>query len=189
MDITAIIMELNRASDSSEAKDKSCPSQWKIASAIYSVKYSRVPTSGVGFSLAWHLDYAHRPLPRQPRSTSSCSTSENPTTPPLTKLYQRCMYAAIVLRHRSDILKIQQQLRDMALDPRAFPGGGGGSSPDVSYRSTASAPSLRARESEVVAMGRNTPDNAGGNVKVVVRVRGFLQRGEAHLGRAISITY
>lgn len=43
--------------------------------------------------------------------------------------------------------------------------------------SSASSPSLRAKESVVVPMSP-TPTNSGGNVKVVVRVRGFLQRGE-----------
>ena len=81
---------------------------------------------------------------------------------------RHCMYATALKRHRTLIAEIQLQLKGMALDPRAFPGGG---SPDVGYRSTASAPSLRARESEVIA------ENAGGNVKVVVRVRGFLPRG------------
>jgi len=42
-----------------------------------------------------------------------------------------------------------------------------------SLRSTASTPSLRSRESTPV--GRMEP--AGGNVKVVVRVRAFLPRG------------
>ena len=85
-----------------------------------------------------------------------------------------CMYATALKRHRSIVEEVQLQLKGMALDPRGFPGGG---SPDVAYRSTASAPSLRARESEVIAMGRNTPEHAGGNVRVVVRVRGFLPRG------------
>ena len=61
----------------------------------------------------------------------------------------------------------------MALDPRAFPG----VASEARIKSSASAPSLRARES-AVSMGRSTPDNAGGNVKVVVRVRAFLPRGK-----------
>ena len=68
----------------------------------------------------------------------------------------------------------------MALDARAFPG----VASEARLKSTASAPSLRSRESEPVPMGRNTPDNGGGNVKVVVRVRGFLSRGmrdEVHM--------
>ncbi|KAL8822430.1 MAG: hypothetical protein Q9191_006836, partial [Dirinaria sp. TL-2023a] len=61
----------------------------------------------------------------------------------------------------------------MALDPRGFPG----IAPEVRpLKSSASSPSLRSRESELVPMGRSTPENSGGNVRVVVRVRGFLPR-------------
>ncbi|KAL8710060.1 MAG: hypothetical protein Q9220_005331 [cf. Caloplaca sp. 1 TL-2023] len=61
----------------------------------------------------------------------------------------------------------------MALDPRGFPGV---ATEIRQLKSSASTPSLRSRESEVVPMGRMTPDNGGGNVRVVVRVRGFLPR-------------
>lgn len=59
----------------------------------------------------------------------------------------------------------------MALDPRLMPGVEG----DLrTVRTSASTPSLRLREgSEPPAM---MVDNAG-NVRVVVRVRGFLPRG------------
>ncbi|MCJ1263093.1 Kinesin [Lobaria immixta] len=61
----------------------------------------------------------------------------------------------------------------MALDPRAYPG----IAAEVrQLKSSASTPSLRSRESELVPMGRTTPENGGGNVRVVVRVRGFLPR-------------
>ncbi|MCJ1381247.1 Kinesin [Xylographa soralifera] len=60
----------------------------------------------------------------------------------------------------------------MALDARAFPG----VAADVRPKSSASSPSLRSRDSEIITMGRSTPDNGGGNVRVVVRVRGFLPR-------------
>jgi hypothetical protein len=43
--------------------------------------------------------------------------------------------------------------------------------------SSASSPSLRSKEMVVVPMASPAPTNPGGNVKVVVRVRGFLQRG------------
>ncbi|KAG9555486.1 hypothetical protein KCU79_g10785, partial [Aureobasidium melanogenum] len=53
------------------------------------------------------------------------------------------------------------------------------SSPDISYISTASAPSLRARDS-TASMASPRPSylagEEGGNVKVVVRVRKFLPR-------------
>lgn len=52
--------------------------------------------------------------------------------------------------------------------------------PDLQhYHSTASAPSLRSRE-PIDAMDRpfTPPDTDAGNVKVVVRVRKFIKRGE-----------
>ncbi|KAL8985873.1 MAG: hypothetical protein Q9205_000523 [Flavoplaca limonia] len=61
----------------------------------------------------------------------------------------------------------------MAFDPRAFPGVATEIRP---LRSSASTPSLRSRESEIIPTGKMTPDNGGGNVRVVVRVRGFLPR-------------
>lgn len=84
------------------------------------------------------------------------------------------MYVLQRLRYRSLFSDIQSQLQDMALDPRAFPGV---ASEVRQLKSSASTPSLRSRESELIPMGRLTPDNGGGNVRVVVRVRGFLPRG------------
>ena len=84
------------------------------------------------------------------------------------------MYALQQLRFRTLLHGIELQLKDMALDPRAYPGV---ASEVRSLKSSASTPSLRSRESEFVPMGRSTPDNGGGNVRVVVRVRGFLPRG------------
>lgn len=84
------------------------------------------------------------------------------------------MYVLQRLRYRSVISDIQTCLEDMALDPRGFPGV---HSEARQLKSSASTPSLRSRESELVPMGRSTPDNGGGNVRVVVRVRGFLPRG------------
>lgn len=54
--------------------------------------------------------------------------------------------------------------------------------PDLqNYYSTASAPSMRAREPITEEMQRpfTPPDADGGNVKVVLRVRKFIKRGEA----------
>lgn len=87
------------------------------------------------------------------------------------------MYALQQLRFRTLICDIALQLEDMALDPRAYPGVAAEVRP---LKSSASTPSLRSRESELVPMGRGTPDNGGGNVRVVVRVRGFLSRGMAY---------
>lgn len=93
------------------------------------------------------------------------------------------MYALQQLRYHSILSDIQSQLQDMALDPRAFPGV---ASEGRQLKSSASTPSLRSRESELVPMGRATPDNGGGNVRVVVRVRGFLPRGSPSLLRQRS---
>lgn len=84
------------------------------------------------------------------------------------------MYALQRLRYWLVFRDIRSRLQDMALDPRGFPG----VATEVrQLKSSASTPSLRSRESELVPMGRATPDNGGGNVRVVVRVRGFLPRG------------
>lgn len=84
------------------------------------------------------------------------------------------MYALQRLRYRLILRDVETRLQDMALDPRGFPG----VATEVrQLKSSASTPSLRSRESELVPMGRATPDNGGGNVRVVVRVRGFLPRG------------
>ena len=84
------------------------------------------------------------------------------------------MYVPQRLRFKNLLDTVAATLRDMALDPRAFPG----VATEVrQLKSSASTPSLRSRESEIVQMGRATPDNGGGNVRVVVRVRGFLPRG------------
>lgn len=50
----------------------------------------------------------------------------------------------------------------------------------MQQQSTASSPSLRSRESVIVSTQgiRPASPSPGGNVKVVVRVRGFLPRGE-----------
>lgn len=84
------------------------------------------------------------------------------------------MYALQQLRFREIVQRTSLQLEDMALDPRAFPGI---ASEVRQLKSSASTPSLRSRESELVPIGRMTPENVGGNVRVVVRVRGFLPRG------------
>ena len=83
------------------------------------------------------------------------------------------MYAASRLRYKEVVESIQRLLRDMAIDARAFPG----VVQEIRVQSSASAPSLRSRESQVVPMISNAPENGGANVRVVVRVRGFLPRG------------
>ncbi|KAH8668166.1 kinesin motor domain-containing protein [Tricladium varicosporioides] len=58
----------------------------------------------------------------------------------------------------------------MALDPRLMPGV---AAEMRSIRSSASTPSLRSRDGSISSLSMHTP---GGNVRVVVRVRGFLPR-------------
>ena len=86
------------------------------------------------------------------------------------------MYASQRLRFKVIVFEVQELLEDMALDARAFPG----IAEEVRPKSSASSPSLRSRDSEIITMGRSTPDNGGGNVRVVVRVRGFLPRGNCY---------
>lgn len=69
------------------------------------------------------------------------------------------------------ILDITSSLIGMALDPRLMPGV---AAEMRSVRSSASTPSLRSREGSITPIGRM--DAPGGNVRVVVRVRGFLPR-------------
>lgn len=77
------------------------------------------------------------------------------------------MYSHLQRQFCDKIADINQILIAMALDPRLIPG----------VVSTASTPSLRSREGSVMSMARDT----GGNVRVVVRVRGFLPRGKSYL--------
>lgn len=86
------------------------------------------------------------------------------------------MYFAHRLRFEKLTLELCKSLQDMALDYRGFPGVV--TEAQRPLHSSASTPSLRSRESELVPMARTgTPDGGGGNVRVVVRVRGFLSRG------------
>ena len=87
------------------------------------------------------------------------------------------MYALQRLRYRLLLCDIEYRLQDMAIDPRGFPGV---ANEVRSLKSSASTPSLRSRESELVPMSTPTQDGGGGNVRVVVRVRGFLPRGQSN---------
>lgn len=74
-------------------------------------------------------------------------------------------------RRQVELLQnLQDQLIDMALDPRLMPGVA------AELRSSASTPSLRSRDGSVTPVGNRM--DPGGNVRVVVRVRGFLPRGK-----------
>ena len=86
-----------------------------------------------------------------------------------------------ILRQRShdSIYDITETLRAMALDARLMPGTPPAAlSPALDariIRSSASTPSLRSRDGTVPMASKM---DAGGNVRVVVRVRAFLQRGK-----------
>jgi hypothetical protein len=82
------------------------------------------------------------------------------------------MYLNQQQRFNEIVLGITDTLIGMALDPRLMPGV---AAEMRSIRSSASTPSLRSREGSVTPIGRM--DAPGGNVRVVVRVRGFLPRG------------
>uniref|UniRef100_A0A8H7NG80 Kinesin-like protein n=3 Tax=Bionectria ochroleuca TaxID=29856 RepID=A0A8H7NG80_BIOOC len=86
-----------------------------------------------------------------------------------------------ILRQRcqNTIEQVNYTLRDMALDSRLMP-----SSPDPQrvVRSSASTPSLRSRDGTVPMLSRM---DGGGNVRVVVRVRAFLQRELAKQTRCL----
>lgn len=82
------------------------------------------------------------------------------------------MYLNQQQRFNEIILDITNTLIGMAFDPRLMPGV---AAEMRSVRSSASTPSLRSREGSVTPIGRM--DAPGGNVRVVVRVRGFLPRG------------
>ena len=84
------------------------------------------------------------------------------------------MYSNLRERFKDTIQDAYDTLLDMALDPRF--------AEMRSVRSSASTPSLRSREGSITPMGRM--DAPGGNVKVVVRVRGFLPRGKTCVGIA-----
>lgn len=84
------------------------------------------------------------------------------------------MYHYLHQRFSTAILDIHETLIGMALDPRLMPGV---AAEMRSVRSSASTPSLRSRVSDMT-MGRDAP---GGNVRVVVRVRAFLPRGNSRI--------
>jgi len=83
------------------------------------------------------------------------------------------MYLHLRRRFNEALLDINDTLIEMALDPKLMPGV---AAELRLVRSSASTPSLRSREGSVASIGRM--DAPGGNVRVVVRVRGFLPRGK-----------
>ena len=85
------------------------------------------------------------------------------------------MYVTLRKRCRDQLDGLKVQLSSIAMDPRSLPGI---ASELRLLKSSASTPSLRSRESELVEMGRSTSETGAANVRVVVRVRDFLPRGE-----------
>jgi hypothetical protein len=81
------------------------------------------------------------------------------------------MFCNYTQRFRKTIRDIHEILIGMALDPRLMPGV---ASEMRTAGSSASTPSLRSREGSITPGPRM---DAGGNVRVVVRVRAFLPRG------------
>ncbi|MCJ1356178.1 MAG: Kinesin [Icmadophila ericetorum] len=82
------------------------------------------------------------------------------------------MYTSQRLQFKEVFEIVEGILKDMAIDHRVIHG----IAAESRLKSSASSPSLRSRDLEVMTTGRNTPDAGGGNVRVVVRVRGFLPR-------------
>lgn len=82
------------------------------------------------------------------------------------------MYASLQNRFSIVLEDCIELLEEMA------PGAGRLRDSRAQTPTAASSPSLRSREAVLVPMRPQSPMIPGGNVKVVVRVRGFLQRGK-----------
>jgi hypothetical protein len=80
------------------------------------------------------------------------------------------MFSNLEARFRDVVADINETLIGISLEPRLMPNSAG-----HLVRSCASTPSLRSRDGTVPPHARADP---GGNVRVVVRVRAFLPRGE-----------
>jgi|SRR5688572_3565751 len=82
----------------------------------------------------------------------------------------------LILRQRSQqaLLDLHELLLAMGLDPRIASTLAASDARTV--RSSASTPSLRSRDGSVPMLARM---DGGGNVRVVVRVRAFLKRGQS----------
>ena len=87
------------------------------------------------------------------------------------------MFSNLELRFRDVIADIHETLIGISLDPRLMPYSAGHLQfAQRTARSSASTPSLRARDGSIPPHARADP---GGNVRVVVRVRAFLPRGKS----------
>jgi hypothetical protein len=84
------------------------------------------------------------------------------------------MYTALQYRYQLVLDDCIDLLCDVMAPPRGF---AGDDRPRTPITSSASTPSLRSRTPVTVATPPPESMTPGGNVKVVVRVRDFLQRG------------
>lgn len=112
--------------------------------------------------------------------SNTCPTPKAPQVnkgrPIATRVAPR-MYNLLQIRRDDLIAELQQSLTTLSLIPRLMPTPTPSPvqpSMQRSVRSSASTPSLRARDGTVPPHARADP---GGNVRVVVRVRAFLPRG------------
>lgn len=98
------------------------------------------------------------------------------------------MFYALRTRYLNTIQEVFELLEDMA--PMEMRTSRALSTTDFAYQSTASAPSLRAREAiaPISTMRPMPSDGDSGNVKVVVRVRKFLKRGMFYLNLRKDMT-
>lgn len=87
------------------------------------------------------------------------------------------MYSILNQRRRQTFDRLYETLLAMALDARLSPAL---AAEARTVRSSASTPSLRSRDGNMPMLARM---DAGGNVRVVVRVRAFLKRGQDQLLR------
>ena len=85
--------------------------------------------------------------------------------------FQALMYAQLHRRFQLTVEDCIERLEAMA-PARIHP-----EQPRAAIPSSASSPSLRSKQMVIVPVSPAMPSTPGGNVKVVVRVRGFLQRG------------
>jgi hypothetical protein len=100
------------------------------------------------------------------------------------------MFSNLRLRYREVVNDISESLIGISLEPRLMPAVATTAPPAEAprtVRSSASTPSLRSRDGTVPPHARMDP---GGNVRVVVRVRAFLPRGQIytrpHIARSRS---
>lgn len=106
--------------------------------------------------------------------TVACPATANPCKQTGQSSRPAGMYHILQQRSRDIISDLEETLIGICLDPRLMPNV---ATSDVqrTVRSSASTPSLRARDGSIPMHARMDP---GGNVRVVVRVRAFLPRGE-----------